>query len=988
MPDPTPPGSPAEQGGFGAWGVPAAVKADAAKSDRVTPRNLPSGTITLLFTDIEGSTRLLRRLGDAYERVLADHQRVLRDAFAAHEGHEVDTQGDAFFAAFARASQAVGAAVAAQRALNKHPWPDGGTVRVRMGLHTGEPTRTAGGYVGLDVHRASRISAAGHGGQILLSLATAAVVQDHLPANVSVRDLGLHRLKDFDRPEQVFQLLAPDLPEDFPAPRTLDSRPNNLPASPTPLIGREQVVTDARDLLRPGAGTPFGEVRLLTLTGPGGVGKTRLAQQVAAELLDDFVDGVYFVVLTLVRDPAQVAGAIAQTLNVRVADGDTAADSLRNLLVERQMLLVLDNFEQVLGATPLLVELLAVCPRLKLLVTSRAVLHVRGEREFPVPPLAVPEVHAGEEEDDVEAVLAEVAHSAAVQLFVERSLDVRADFALTAENAAAVAEICARLDGLPLAIELAAARTRLLTPQSLLARLDSRLDLLTAGARDLPDRQRTLRGAIAWSYDLLDADEQSLFRALAVFVGGCTLEAAEYVCAGAGPSVLDGLAGLADHSLLRQQSGPGGETRIEMLETIREYAWERLAEDTGAAMPSGMQPLTLYRDRHARYQLAFAEAAESRLQGADQSVWIERLEAEHDNVRAALTWCIDQQQTETALRLAGAISRFWNMRGYVKEGRAWLERVLALPAPQPTSGSEGDPDLRRRLAARAKVLTRAAASARRQGDYPVARSLLDDSLGLWTELDDKQGIAYALHGLGQVEIFQGDYGPAREHLKESASLFREAGDSWGITGALGSLGEVAMSKGDYMLARSRYEEVLAIARPSNYTGRIATTLSDLGELARLKGDYEKAAALYLESLALDRELGNKVGSANVLHNLGHVALHERAYMTAKERFVEALTLFRELGDRRGIAACVAGLAGIDAARARPERATRLLGWSEALCDAISARLPATDRAEFERNSGIARAQLDAPVFAALWGEGRAMTQDDVLAEALGEPAHG
>ncbi|HJT56397.1 MAG TPA: protein kinase [Ktedonobacteraceae bacterium] len=529
-------------------------------------RDLPTGTVTLLFTDIEGSTRLLQRLGERYARVLAECRQVLRSVFQEWNGFEVDTQGDAFFVVFARASDAVLAVADAQRALAKYSWPTDEPVRVRMGLHTGEPSRTPEGYVGMDVHRAARIMSAAHGGQVLLSQATATLVEQDLPDDMSLRDLGEHRLKDLGRPRHLFQLVISGLPADFPRLKTLDTYQHNLPVQLTPFIGREQELSTVQGLLR------REDVRLLTLTGPGGMGKTRLGLQVAAELSDRFTDGVFFVNLAPISNPALVMSTIAQTLNMREVTGQPWLERLREELQQKQMLLLLDNFEQIVSAAGEVVELLAACPQLKVLVTSREVLHVRAESEFPVPPLALPDAkHLSD--------LAALSHNAAVALFLQRAQAIKPDFQLTNANARAIIEICARLDGLPLAIELAAARVKLLPPQALLTRLDQRLEVLTGISRDVPERQQTLRNTIAWSYNLLDVTEQWLFRHLSVFPDGCTLQAVEAFCAalekGDGQT-MDRVASLIDKSLLQQIEQEDQEPRLLMLETIREYGMERL----------------------------------------------------------------------------------------------------------------------------------------------------------------------------------------------------------------------------------------------------------------------------------------------------------------------------------------------------------------------------------------------------------------------------
>ncbi len=518
---------------------------------------LPCGTLTFLCTDIAGSSQLWEQHPEAMRLALARHDTILRETIAAHEGIVFKSGGDGVYAAFTRAPDALAAAVAAQQALLAEPWGQTGPLHVRMVLHMGVAEERDGDYFGPPLNRVARLLAVGHGDQILLSRATYELVCDQLPPEVALRDLGTHRLKDLTRPEQIFQVVAPALPVDFPSLQTLDTRPHNLPAQLTPLIGRTQEVAAVCGHLR------RDDVRLLTLSGSGGTGKTRLALQVAAELLEDFVDGAYFVDLAPISDPALVASTIAQPLGVPEIGDQPLIVGLKAHLKRKQKLLLLDNFEQVLSAAPLVVELLAAAPKLKVLITSRAVLHVSGEHEFVVPPLALPNPA---ERPPLERLI----QYDAVRLFIERAQAVKADFSVTNETAPAIAEICARLDGLPLAIELAAARSKLFAPQALLVRLSSRLKLLTGGARDLPARQQTLRSTIDWSYNLLSEGEQRLFARLAVFVGGCTLEAAEAVCDAAGDlsvDVLDGLAALVDKHLLIQNDD-GAEPRFTMLEGI------------------------------------------------------------------------------------------------------------------------------------------------------------------------------------------------------------------------------------------------------------------------------------------------------------------------------------------------------------------------------------------------------------------------------------
>src|SRR5438105_1845014 len=567
--------------------------------------DVPTGTITLLFTDIEGSTLLLQHVGEQYSRVLAQCRQLLHAAFQPFHGNEADTQGDAFFFAFARATDAVSAAIAAQRTLASHTWPEGAAVRVRMGLHTGEPQRTAEGYVGLDVHLAARLMSAGHGGQVLLSQATRHLVEHHLPDGVSLQDLGEHRLKDLQQKSHLFQLVIAGLPADFPPLKALDTHPHNLPVQPTPLIGRQREVAAVQQLLL------REDVRLLTLTGPGGSGKTRLGLHIAAELSDHFTDGISFVNLAPIGDAELVVPTIAQTLGVKEVPTRSMVEQLQAFLREKLLLLVLDNFEQVVSAAYILSDLLARCSHLKLLVTSRTVLHLAAEHEFAVPPLSLPDLNHLPD-------LVTLSQYEAMALFIARAQALKPDFQVSNASAPAVAEICTRLDGLPLAIETAAARIKLLPPPALLARLGQRLTVLTSGVRDAPARQQTLRNTIDWSYQLLDTDEQRLFRRLSVFVAGCTLQAIEGVCAALDSqtpavSVVAGVACLTDKSLLRQIEPEAEEPRFVILETIREYGREAL-EASGEA--------EVTHQAHAAYYQALAEEAERAWNGPQQAGWL------------------------------------------------------------------------------------------------------------------------------------------------------------------------------------------------------------------------------------------------------------------------------------------------------------------------------------------------------------------------------
>ncbi|MDQ3990686.1 MAG: NB-ARC domain-containing protein, partial [Actinomycetota bacterium] len=678
--------------------------------------DLPTGTVTFLFTDIEGSTRLLDRLGDGYAAVAGRHQELLREAFAAHGGREVGTEGDSFFVVFTSASSALAAAAEAQRLLAGNAWPDGAEVRVRMGLHTGEGVLGGDNYVGIEVNRAARIAAAGHGGQIVLSAAARALVQRALPDGVTLRYLGEHGLKDLPAPEHLFQADVAGLPSDFPPLRTLVV-PTNLPPQVTSFIGRERELGEVATLLE---GT-----RLLTLTGPGGTGKTRLSLEAARRALGSFPGGVFFVALAPISEAELVPSTIAQALGLREVPNQSHVETLKEHLADRTTLIVLDNFEQVVDAAPVVAELLAGTAGTRFLVTSREVLHIAGEQEYPVPPLGVPDpAHL--------PPLASLSQFEAVRLFVERARAVRPAFEVTNENAPAVAEICARLEGLPLAIELAAARVKILTPQAILGRLEKRLTFLAGGSRDLPIRQQTLRGAIAWSYDLLDRNERAFFDRLGAFVGGFTVEAADEIAnpgGECGMDTLDGLSALADKSLIRQLETHHGEPRFLMLETIREFALERLR---------GSGHLDQVAGRHARTFLRLAQEAAPRVFGSDAATWLDRVGHEHDNVRSAIGWAREHGEVELALRLTASMWRFWQIRGHLHEGLMRLLEALDLPGVDAHPG-----DL-------ANALEAAGGTAYWMDRFDLAGDFYERCLEVRRRLDDRSAVARALYNLSFI----------------------------------------------------------------------------------------------------------------------------------------------------------------------------------------------------------------------------------------------
>jgi predicted ATPase/class 3 adenylate cyclase len=826
---------------------------------------LPTGTVTFLFTDIEGSTRLMRDLGDQYVALQVVHHELLRNAFRSNEGRELRTEGDSFFCVFQSALDACRAAATAQRSFAEHPWPKGGAIKVRIGLHTGEAPLMGDEYIGLDVHHAARIAASAYGGQVLVSAATKALVDGSLPSELTLRDLGNHRLRDLAQSERLFQLVVSGVPDAFPALRTLDGTPNNLPTQLTSFVGRDDVVAQAKQLLE--------RSRLLTLTGPGGIGKTRLSLQVAAETFDDFPDGVFFVALSAVRDQDVIASAIAQALGISLTGNRMPLEALMSHLQNKKALLVLDNFEQLLPeAAGFPSSLLKASPDLKIVVSSRAALRSYGEQEFPVEPLHLPDPGSHPSPETL-------SQFEAVKLFIERALAVKPDFHVTNENAPAVAGICERVDGLPLAIELAAARVKLFSPQALNARLEKSLSALGGGSRDLPDRQQTLTGAIAWSYDLLEPTARRLMARFSVFARGAGLEQAEAVCGPAdevGVDVTTGLDELADQSLLRRMPD-FEEPRLLMLQTIREYAGERL-EESGES--------ELIKDRHAAAFTAMAVEAQGHLFGDERKSMLDRLERDLDNFRAALDWSVTCQKTEQALRLAAAMWRLWQMRGHLREGRARIEAVLALPgvddhaeakrlALEAAGGIaywQAEMDTAARWYDEALVLTRATgdkkaiANALYNDSFPrvVGRSdmraalpILEEAVTLYRELGDTAGLARCKWAIGNVYHFLEEYPEARPALDEAIGHFRQLGDRFSLGWALHTRSLVSINTGDVATAEPLVAEGLKLFSEAGDISGVVLLLDDSGQLAQLKG--QRARALRLA--AASRTLQNKTGTA-------------------------------------------------------------------------------------------------------------------------------
>jgi predicted ATPase/class 3 adenylate cyclase len=927
---------------------------------------LPSGTVTFLFTDLEGSTHLLQSLGAAhYVEALESVRRLLRTACAQHNGHEVDATGDSSFFAFAQAPEAVAAATLAQRAIAAHIWPDEASVRVRMGLHTGTAQVAGDQYIGLDVHRAARIAAAGHGGQVLLSWATCALVESAVPEDTTLRDLGEHRLKDLRHAERLYQVVLSDLQADFPPLNSLDAHPHNLPVQLTSFVGREREVAELKPLLA--------SSRLLTLTGPGGTGKTRLALRLATEESDSFAAGVWLVELAPLADPTLVTHTVAATLGVQEQPGRPILDVLRDYLRAKVLLLVLDNCEHLIEACAQLVEaLIRAAPSLRILASSREALGIAGETAYRVPSLTVPDPAQPGQPPDVESL----ARNDCVRLFVERATAAHPPFRLTARNAPAVAEIGRRLDGIPLAIELAAARTRVVPPEQIAARLDDRFRLLAGGSRTALPRHQTLLALIEWSHELLTGPERVLLRRLAVFAGGWSLDAALAVCGdGLGAEVLDTMAHLVDKSLVDvAEPVDTAEGRYHLLETIRQYAQSKLQE-------SGEEERI--RDRHLAYFIHFAEEAEPHLRRAEQLAWLEQLEREHDNLRTALARALESGKSDQALELAGALSYYWILRGKITEGYKWFDEVLVLSEREQSkklaAGSYTPTSVEK--AHRAKALQGAALVQFAALGIKEAHASVDEGLRLWRDLGDTWWMAVALENEALLLTLAGDYQTALARLEEGVALARQIEDPWPLATCLIRFGDALKPRGEAAAARPYLEEGVALARSIGDKTLLSEGLRELGSLYYAEGNLTEAASLTAEALANGRAIGSIGQIFLALFQLVIIACLQSDSAKAKGYSVELWALGKETRSpfaagfallSFGLATCFGG---------EPGKGARLLAAAEMTLRQQGMDLPGegdTIMKVHQQALERARARLGAAAFETAWDAGKRLTPEQAL----------
>jgi predicted ATPase/class 3 adenylate cyclase/Tfp pilus assembly protein PilF len=959
----------------------------------------PSGIVTFLFSDIEGSTRRWETQPELMKEAFARQERIMRKAMAAHRGYVYKMIGDAFQVAFVSAADALAAAVEAQQALHAEQWGQIGPIKVRMALHTGMTEERGDDYVGPLLNRVARLMSAGYGGQILLTQATFDQLNNPLPDGVVVKDMGERRLRDLIRAEHVYQAIIHDLPADFPPLKTLDYRPHNLPVQLTSFVGRAKEMADVKRLLS--------TTRLLTLTGAGGAGKTRLSMQAAAEVIDHYQNGVMLVELAPLAEPALVPQVIANTLNIAESPGSSLLDALINHMRDKEMLLLLDNCEHLVEACATLVhKLLSVAPKLKVMASSREPLRIAGEVTYRVPSLQTPDPKARWSVDSL-------AQYESVQLFIDRAMAVQPDFEITPANAPAIAQICRRLDGIPLAIELAAARVNVINVEKIAARLNDRFKLLTGGDRTALPRQQTLRAAIDWSYSLLrdlPPSERVLLRRVAVFAGEWTPEVAEEVCIWEEPSssleredVLDLVGSLVNKSLVVMDQAAGADARYHLLETIREYALNKLRE-------AGEE--TQVRARHAAYFVKLAEATEPMLKGKAQLAGMTVLNQNFDDLRTTLDW-LAGTEPHSALRLAVLLGRYWEMGSHFSEGRAVLARMLKLAVDAPP-------------ALRAEALGQAGLLTFRQGDYALAESLLQEALSISQTIGNDAGTADAMTNLGATASARGDYAHAREWLEQGLSLARRAGDDDAEAYALVMLGNMAYGMGDERMAQRHYEDALVMRRRQGDEISAGKLLHNLGSLAHAQNDLANARSCYEESLACTTKFGNRWMKTGTLVGLGNVAYEQNDYGAARRYYEESLaianeigekslmgyaleglgnvaretgnlemarhylrdslTLRRQIGTKEGMLYSIDSIIQLCLAEGNSLLAVRLLAATRVLRDALGMEFMPVEQNVFNRSLAMAAARMSSDAFDQAWIEGKKLSIDQAARYALNEPA--
>jgi predicted ATPase/class 3 adenylate cyclase len=917
--------------------------------------NLPSGTVTFLFTDIENSTKLWEQFPGGMKAALARHDEILRQAIESHNGTIIKNTGDGFHAAFGTGIGGIRAALAAQQALLTAKWDElePYNLRIRIGLHTGEAEERAGDYYGPTLNRAARLMSVAYGGQTLLSTTTADLVRDQLPDELSIRDLGEHRLKDLVRSEHIYQLNHPALPSDFPPLRSIDAFPNNLPVQLTTFIGREREIEDAKDRLN--------SARLLTLIGPGGTGKTRLALQLAADLLPSFSDGVWVAELAPLSDPALIVQTIALVLGLREQLGMPLGELVVDYLRAKNILLVMDNCEHLVEACAQLIDQwLHACPNLKIIASSREALGITGETIYRVPSLSLPE--------PTQITPDALMLSESVQLFVVRATSVSPTFTLNEHNAAAVAQICRRLDGIPLALELAAARVTVFSAEQIATRLDDRFKLLTGGSRTALPRQQTLRAMIDWGYDLLSEDERTLLRKLSVFAGGWTFEAAEAVYMEL--DVLNLLTQLVNKSLVTVEEEKG-EVRYHLLETVRQYARDKLLE-MGEAIRA--------RNSHFNYFSELARTAAPKLESSEALGWVMRLELEYDNIRAALGWGLENN-VEAVLRMGPSLLNFWNRRGLEEEGRHLISEALTRTIKLPIL--EGDADRQRKLSI-GEAWQSLAMLAYSQGDNARAIESSEQAAALAQEVDNKRLLALALAFQASGKLFIGDTEGVQAILERGLAAARASGDKFATGLPLALYGQaIALTTGDYKKAADYINEGEALLQESGNRWEATMALLSTGMMAKFQGHYSEARLQFMACEPLFRDLGDRHRINMVKSELAHIERYEGHYEKAETMYRVTLPEWQRIGHRAAIAHQLECLATIAKVREQGRRAARLFGAAEALRERINIPMTPLERQEYDREIANLRAGMDEEVFTPSWAEGRAMSMDHAISYALG-----